>query len=181
MSSLNTDESVVWESTVWNNAIQTDVMLCIRFLEIDSLVAKYKEAAKDQIDYSIGILRWRRKPRIMMCFVTLIVRMILFARNVGTEGNSQGLQWNCEMIWIEREPCVGLNLRGRGSGSLSNSAMPLRNLVSTTERIEHFEMGICELITVLLLSRCRIIGSHLITPTQMLVCSLRSSSLFCAH
>ena len=98
MSSLNTDESVVWESTVWNNAIQTDVMLCIRFLEIDSLVAKYKEAAKDQIDYSIWIMRWWRKPRIMMCFVTLIVRMILFARNMGIEGNSQGLQWNREMI-----------------------------------------------------------------------------------
>jgi hypothetical protein len=73
-------------------------MLCISFLEIDSLVSKHKEAAKDQIDYSIGILRWRRKPRIMMCFVTLIVRMILFAPNMGIEGNSRGLQWNCEMI-----------------------------------------------------------------------------------
>ena len=24
MSSMNTDDSVVWESTVWNNAIKTD-------------------------------------------------------------------------------------------------------------------------------------------------------------
>jgi hypothetical protein len=124
-----------------------------------------------------GTLCWRWKPRIM-CFVTLIVRMILFARNVGTEGNSQGLQWNCEMIWIERVPCVGLNLRGRGSGSLvANSAVSLRNLVSTAEKIEHFEMVIRKLITALLLSRCRIIVSHSITPMQRLVCFLRSTSL----
>ena len=152
-------------------------MLCISFLEIDSLVSKHKEAAKDQIDYSIGILRWRRKPRIMMCFVTLIVRMILFAPNMGIEGNSRGLQWNCEMIWIEAVPCVGLNLRDRGSSSLANSAVSLRNLLSTAERIEHFEMRICKLMTALLLSRCRIIISPSTTPTQILVYSLRSSSL----
>eukprot|EP00979_Chaetoceros_neogracilis_P016037 scaffold6860_cov297-Chaetoceros_neogracile.AAC.35 len=141
-------------------------MLCISFLEIDSLVAKYKEAAKDQIDYSIGILRWRRKPRIMMCFVTLIVRMILFARNMSIEANSR-----------ETVPCVGLNLRDRGSSSLANSAVSLRNLLSTAERIEHFEMRICKLMTALLLSRCRIIISPSTTPTQILVYSLRSSSL----
>jgi hypothetical protein len=46
MSSLNTDESVVWESTVWNNAIKTDVQIALHylldehgFLKIDSLVA----------------------------------------------------------------------------------------------------------------------------------------------
>jgi hypothetical protein len=60
MSSLNTDESVVWESTVWNTAIKTDAQNALHylldehgFLKIDSLVAKHKEAAKDQIDYSI--------------------------------------------------------------------------------------------------------------------------------
>jgi len=170
-------ESVVWESTLWNNAIKTDAQNAVHPLLDEHGIRKQPRI---RLISQFGTLCCWWKPRIM-CFVTLIVRKILFARNVGIEGNSKGLEWNFELVWIERVPCVRLNLRGRGSGSLSNSAMPLRNLVSTTERIEHFEMGICELITVLLLSRCRIIGSHLITPTQMLVCSLRSSSLFCAH
>jgi len=60
MSSLSTDESIVWESTVWQESTKGEAQNALHylldehgFLKLDSLLAKHKKAAKDQIDYSI--------------------------------------------------------------------------------------------------------------------------------
>jgi len=56
MSSLNTDESVVWNELSMGSQAKDALHYLLDdhgFLKIDTLVAKHKEEAKDQIDYSI--------------------------------------------------------------------------------------------------------------------------------